>query len=183
MSWNSVSHARLMRQSTDRVQLALRSDNYGDQLVVKRILETPTNWQHWQSEHSGLMHAVSESRVARAQTLALTRCAPLRLIHRKALFEYLRNKAVRGEARVQIVRHFHPTYSYSHVIVVEHGVYLRKACSFLCTTHVGCSLVGALEFLDPMQRYETLYSKYFDLYARTHFMQNSEEASLPRRRA
>lgn len=90
---------------------------------------------------------------------------------------------MRGEARVQIVRHFHPTYSYSHVIVVEHGVYLRKACSFLCTTHVGCSLVGALEFLDPMQRYETLYSKYFDLYARTHFMQNSEEASLPRRRA
>ena len=75
MSWNSVSHAWLMRQSTDRVQLALRSDNYGDQLVAKRILETPTNWQHWESEYSGLMHAVSESRVARAQTLALKRAA------------------------------------------------------------------------------------------------------------
>ncbi len=176
MHGNSVSHARLMRQSTDRVELALHSDNYGDQLVAKRILESSHTWQHWESEHSGLMHTVAANRIARAQALALKRAA-LRLIHRKALFEYLRNQAVRGEARAKIIRHFHPTYSYSHAIVVEHGIYLRKACSFLCTTHVGGGLFNDAEFLDPMKRYEMLYAEYFDLYARTHFMQSSEGAS------
>ena len=49
-------------------------------------------------------------------------------------------------------------------IIAEHGVYLRKACSFLCASHLGSEVVQDPAFLDPMQRYEELYTEYFDLY-------------------
>ena len=49
-------------------------------------------------------------------------------------------------------------------MIAEHGVYLRKACSFLCTSHLGGEVVGDASFLDPMYRYEELYTEYFHIY-------------------
>jgi len=168
MHRTSVSHARLMRESTDRIELALHGDNHREQLIARRILETPRNWQQWESEHSGLMHEVAEFGASRAQSISLKRAA-MRLIHSKALFEYLRDKAIRGDVRQRVIRHFHPTHSYSRALVMEHGIYLRKAGSFICTTHVGSSLIQDSGFLDPMRRYEVLYAEYFDLYCRSYF--------------
>ena len=68
-----------------------------------------------------------------------------------------------------IFAYFHPTRSYAHAVVGEHATYLRKACSFLCASHVGIELVHDEGFLDPMQRYEMLYREYFQLFCDTHF--------------
>jgi hypothetical protein len=35
-----------------------------------------------------------------------------------------------------------------------------KACSFLCTNHVGSNVVHDPGFLDPMRRYQELYAEY-----------------------
>ena len=152
---NSLSHARLMRESTDRVHTALHGGNALEQLVARRILETPGNWQHWESEHSSLMHKVADFGGSRPQTVMLKRAA-IRLIHRKALFEYLRDKAIRGVVRERIVSNFHPTHSFPHAVTAEHGIYLRTACSFICTSHVGSALVRDLGLFEPMRRYEVL---------------------------
>jgi hypothetical protein len=174
---NSISHTRLMRESTDRVQSALHSDNHHEQLVANRLLESPEAWTIWESEHSALMRQVAEHAWQRTQTAVLKKSA-LRLIHRKALFEYLRNSAVRGDVRRRIITSFHPTHSYTHAVVAEHGLYLRKACSFLCTSHVGSDVVHDAGFLDPMQRYEALYSEYFGLFCNAHFGAEPAESSL-----
>ncbi len=171
----SVSHARLMRESTDRIELALHGENHREQLIARRILETPRNYQHWESEHSGLMHDAAEYGAARSQTVSLKRAA-MRLIHSKALFEFLRDKAIRGEIRQRIIKHFHPTHSYTSALVMEHGIYLRKAGSFICTTHVGSALIQDSGFLDPMRRYEVLYAEYFGLFCRSYFGHEALEA-------
>jgi hypothetical protein len=171
---SAVSHARLMRESTDRVQSALHGDNYQEYLIANRIMESPAVWQQWESEHAGLMRQVAGSGVARAQAANLKQTA-FRLIHRKALFEYLRDNEVRGDVRKQIFTTFHPTYGYSHAVVAEHGMYLRKACSFLCTNHVGTEVVGDAAFDGPMQEYERLYTEYFSLYCGSSFAENDEE--------
>ncbi len=49
-------------------------------------------------------------------------------------------------------------------VIAEHGAYLRRACSYLCTSHLGSEVVQDPAFLDPMQRYEELYTEYFNLY-------------------
>jgi hypothetical protein len=165
---SAISHARLMRESTDRVESALHGDDQKEHLVAQRILESPQTWQRWESEHSNLMRQVSENGVLRNQAAAL-RHTSLRLIHGKALFEYLRKNEVRGAARNQILRHFYPNRGYQSAVIAEHSGYLRKACSFLCTSHVGTDLVHDPAFLDPMQHYEQLYAEYFDLYCNTLF--------------
>ncbi len=167
MHRNTVNHERLMRESTDRVQSALYSENPIEQLVASRLLESPAVFRTWESEHSGLMREVANTGVRRTQAALLKR-ATFRLIHGKALFEYLRDNRIRGSARQRIVVSFHPTQDYAQSVIAEHGLYLRKACSFLCTSHVGGNVVRDPGFFDPMRRYQALYAEYFQIFCSTH---------------
>jgi hypothetical protein len=180
---SAISHSRLMRESTDRIETALRSEDDQEQRVAHRLAESSKTWELWENEHSGLMRQVADYGVLRTQAAALRQTA-LRLIHGKALFEYLRRNEVRGPARAQMLSHFYPTRGYQYAVIAEHGVYVRKACSYLCATHVGYGLAHDPAFLDPMQHYEGLYAEYFDLYCSTLFPENgvlsaSERSLLP----
>jgi len=156
-----------MRESTDRVQRALYSDNPNEQLVASRLLESPAAFRTWESEHSGLMREVANPSFRLTQA-ALLKKATFRLIHRKALFEYLRDKRIRGSVRRRIIVSFHPAQDYTRSVIAEHGLYLRKACSLLCTSHVGGNVVRDPGFFDPMRRYQELYAEYFQIFCSTH---------------
>jgi hypothetical protein len=176
---SAISHSRLMRESTDRIELALRSDDDKEHLIARRLSESSKTWEVWENEHSGLMRQIADYGVLHTQAAALRQTA-LRLIHGKALFEYLRRKAVRGTERTRILGHFYPTRGYQHAVISEHGAFVRKACSYLCASHVGSELVHDPAFLDPMQHYENLYAEYFDLYCTTLFPGDGGEAASER---
>jgi hypothetical protein len=172
-----------MRESTNRIEGALHSKDAQEHVVAQRILASTAAWNAWELEHSGLMRQVADFVVLRNQAVAL-RHAALRLIHGKALFEYLKKHSLRGDARARIVAHFHQTLVYEHAVVAEHTVYVRKSASFLCASHLGTELVHDPAFLDPMVQYETLFTEYFELYCSTLLPQadedaNSEPALLP----
>jgi hypothetical protein len=173
MHRNTVTHEFLMRESTDRVQEALYSGNPNEQLVASRLLESPAAFRIWESEHSGLMREVATG--FRRTQAALLKKAAFRLIHRKALFEYLRDERVRGSARLRLVATFHPTQDYTRSVITEHGLYLRKACSFLCTNHVGGKVVRDPGFLYPMRRYQAIYAEYFKIFCNTYSSANSAD--------
>lgn len=162
---SGMTLARLMRESADRVDDALRSDNDAEQMVASRIVESPDGFQRWEHEHSNLMRGVAGYSVLRTQVTVLKQTT-LNLIHGKALFEYLRKKEVRGVQRTALIRHFYPNRGYTAAMVSAHGSYVRKACSFLCASHVGSEVVHDEVFIDPMHHYEDLYADYFDLYCR-----------------
>ncbi|MDP9088065.1 MAG: hypothetical protein M3O26_04900 [Pseudomonadota bacterium] len=182
MQRSAFTHARLMRESTDRMEGALRSHDQQEHLVAQRIFATPAACAAWELEHSGLMRQVADFVALRNQAVALRR-ASLRLIHGKALFEYLKRHNVRDQARARILAHFHRTLVYEHAVVAEHTAYVRKAGSYLCASHLGTDLVRDPAFLDPMQQYEALYAEYFDLYCSTLMPpeegSESEPALLP----
>lgn len=175
MHRNSVDHKRLMRESTDRVHSALYSANPNEQLVASRLLESPSAFRTWESEHSELMLEVANPSFKRTQAAVLKK-ATFRLIHRKALFEYLRDERIRGSVRRRIIVYFHPAQDYTRSVIAEHGLYLRKACSFLCTSHVGGNVVRDPGFFDPMRRYQDLYAEYFQIFCSTHFSAASPDA-------
>jgi hypothetical protein len=176
---SAISHARLMRESTDRIERALHSEDDKEHVVARRISENARTWELWENEHSGLMRQIADYGVLRTQAAAL-RQTTLRLIHGKALFEYLRRSQVRGAERARILNYFYPTRGFQYAIISEHGGYVRKACSYLCTSHVGTGLVHDPAFLDPMQHYENLYAEYFDLYCRTLFPADGVESASER---
>jgi hypothetical protein len=172
-----------MRESTTRIESALHSSDATEHLIAQRVFATAGSWSAWELEHSGLMRQVADFVVLRNQAVAL-RHATLRLIHGKALFEYLKKHNVRDRARVGILSHFHRTLLYEHAVVAEHTIYVRKACSYLCASHLGSELVRDPAFLDPMMQYETLFTEYFELYCSTLLphedtQSESEPALLP----
>jgi hypothetical protein len=179
---HAISHARLMRESTDRVQAALASPDSNEQMVARRILESPCTWSQWESEHSGLMRQLANCGVRQVQVAALKH-ATFRLVHGKALFQYLRRGEVRGRQRAEVMAHFRPGRRYENAVVTEHNVFLRKSCSYLCANHLGSEVVQDPAFLDPIQRYEELYGEYFSLYCSTLVdgaaAESTEAALLP----
>jgi hypothetical protein len=180
---SAISHSRLMRESTDRIESALRSNDEQEHRVAHRLAENSKTWELWENEHSGLMRHVADYGLLQTQAAALRQTA-LRLIHGKALFEYLRRNEIRGLERARILGQFYPTRGYQYAVIAEHGSYVRKACSYLCAAHVGTGLVHDPAFLDPMQHYESLYTEYFDLYCATLFpadgvVSASERSLLP----
>jgi len=168
-----------MRESTDRIESALRSDDDIERQVAYRLAENSATWQRWESEHSSLMQQVADFGVLRNQAAALRQTA-LRLIHGKALFDHLRRYEVRGPKRAWMLNHFYPARGYQYALIAEHGVYVRKACSYLCATHVGTGVVHDPAFLDPMQHYESLYAEYFALYCTTLFPRDGIESASER---
>jgi hypothetical protein len=176
---SAFSHARLMRESTDRIERASRSEDAKESFLAHRILESPSSWHSWELEHSGLMRHVADYSALRHQAAALRRTM-MRLVHGKALFEYLKKHGVRGDERARILAHFYPRRIYEHAVVVEHTAFLRKSCSHLCSSHVSSDLIRDLECIDPMREYETLYAEYFDLYCATLFPRQGEEADSQR---
>lgn len=175
---NAIDHGRLMRESTDRVESALHGGNPGEQLIASRLLESPVAFRRWESEHSDIMREVANQGFRRTQAVLLKKAA-FRMIHRKALFEYLRDARIRGDQRRRVVALFHPTQDFSHALIAEHGLYLRKACSFLCTSHVGGRVVQDIGFFDPMQRYQTLYTEYFQIFCSVQLTAESAEGPVP----
>jgi hypothetical protein len=178
MLQRGISHARLMRESTDRVEAALHSADGNEQLIARRVLEAPGIWQLWEREHSNLMRQLADCSARPVQVEALKQTT-FRLLHGKALFQYLRQREVRGTERRRVIAYFRPGRSYEIAVVAEHGAYLRKACSLICTSHLGSEVVRDAAFLDPMQRYEELYTEYFGIYCKS-LVADAEEAGSQR---
>ena len=105
----------------------------------------------------GLCASAHPSRVAAADGAASdSRQCPVRISQEA--------QRARHGSRGKIIAHFHPTQIYEHAIVAEHTIYVQKAASYLCASHLGTDHVHDAAFLDPMQHYEELFEEYFEVY-------------------
>ena len=158
-----VSRELLMEESEAHMARVARGAASIEQQIAAQILANPHDYRRWEVEHARLMMAVARPNRGAVQARALLSTA-FSLVHRKALFEYLRGHAVRGTSRRDLMQHFHGTRSYSQAIVAEHSNYLRGSASLLCAEHFGATILVHQAFGDPFRRYEQLYSEYFRSY-------------------
>ncbi len=166
MATVAVKFERLMHESESILQSVARQGHPALQVVAERILGDAKSWSTWEVEHAGLMRRVaSASRLE--QQIAKLKDVSFGLIHRRALFEYLRDRSLRGEARRQIINHFHASRSYSRAIISEHNEYVRASGSYLCSAHVGVIVMMDGVFDAPLARYEELYRDYFRVFCDT----------------
>jgi hypothetical protein len=121
------------------------------------------------------MRRVTIEHGSEARKIAL-RSAALTLIHRKALFEYLRDKKIRGGDRQRLLAHFHSGSDYATSVVAEHGNYLRSAASFICSCHVGRRVMLDARFDQPLARYEEAFTEYFGTFCDAALARNEDEA-------
>lgn len=158
-----LRHDAFMEASQARLTLAMHSGNADEERIALRILDNPRDFSTWEQQHSGLMRQIVAAGSPTAEKCDLL-TASLALIHRKALFEYLKSSGIRGEDRVRLMNNFFSMTDYSKAIVNEHGNYLRSAASYLCSSHVGFTVMLDDVFDEPLSQYEQLYGDYFRVY-------------------
>jgi len=158
-----LSLVQLMEESEAQLTQAARTGRPEQQRIAGQILGNPQDYRRWEGEHTRLMKAVAGTPRSGLQVRALLSTA-FSLTHRKALFEFLREYRVRGEARRRLVGHFHGHSGYSHAVIAEHANYLRSAASLICAEGIGSSLLAHQAFGEPLRDYERRYEEYFSGY-------------------
>jgi hypothetical protein len=174
-----LTHDRLMEESQRRLANAMLSGRPSEERIAVRLLDSARDYGKWESEHAGLMRSIAAERLPVVQKAGLLNVS-LALIHRKALFEYLRDEEVRGPRREEIMAHFHAHRDCKDAIIAEHGRYVRSAASYMCSSHVGSNVMFDSLFEDPLAEYEEVYASYFRTYCNLQFMRDDEIAQSMR---
>lgn len=152
-----------MQESESRVEMAMLSSSPVEALVARRILDRPAEFTRWEARHDKLMRAVSvHSRLAE-QMVAL-RATALTLLHRTALFAYLRERQLGGAKRRKLLAVFHRCADYVNALLAEHATYVRCSSSYLCTQHLAEHLMHDVALDEPLTLYEEWYAEYFRAY-------------------
>lgn len=159
-SFERLSHERLMNASRNCLKRASKSGKASVEIVATRLLENPASYQVWENEHAAMMRTVAAERLPAAQRESMLSTS-FSLIHRKALFEYMREKRLRGPQREALIQHFFPQREYTDSLRAQHTQYVRSAASYLCVGHVGRDLMFDTLFAEPLAEYEDMYHEYF----------------------
>jgi len=152
-----------MEYSERHLSLTARSGAAAEALLASRLLENVSLYRSWEHTHGRLMQTVA---AAPRQTapLELRKVAFLTL-HRKAPFEYLRDRHVTGVARRQLIRAlFGAQQSIGRSLVREHEAYVSSACSLLCTDSLCQVVLGDEDFCEALEKYEDAYAEYYRAY-------------------
>src|SRR5260370_26606618 len=120
------------------------------------------------------MRAVSEQARLAGQVVAL-RSTAFTLVHRKAMFEYLRDRQLTGERRRRLLAIFYGFQDYTNAVLAEHGNYVRCSSSYLCTHHLAEHLMQDAAFDEPLRMYEQWYSEYFRAFCDVALAETEEE--------
>jgi hypothetical protein len=154
---------RLMRASHAHVEATARDDNQENQVLAMRLIEHPGTYSEWENRHSQLMQRVCQPTRLRAQMVRM-RETTLALVHRRAVFEYLRDRKITGGKRHQYIALFYGSRDYASSVVTEHGHYMRSWISASCTRVIGSEILRDPAFDAPLAAYEQWYGEYFRVF-------------------
>jgi len=157
---HSLQHDRLMRVSHSHVQATARDDGHEQQVVALRLLQHPCSYQEWEHQHSQLMQRICQPARLRTQIVRM-RAATLALIHRRSVFEYLRDRRITGAKRHHYIALFYGSRDYASSVIVEHGHYTRSWISASCSRFIGTEIFRDPAFEAPLAAYEQWYGEYF----------------------
>jgi hypothetical protein len=180
----SLAYDRLMRVSHSHVAATARDDNQENQILALRLMQQPATYSDWEHRHSRLMQQVCQPVRLRAQMIKM-RETTLSLIHRRCVFEYMRDRQVTGATRHRYIALFYGSRDYATSMVIEHGHYTRTWISASCSRFIGTELLRDPAFAAPLGAYEQWYSEYFRVFCDLQLLREEnvstacEKALLP----
>lgn len=180
LRYQSRRHKTLMDESERALWTAACKKAGADARIARQILGDSKAHVLWESLHADLMLPVAERNGRVPQVIAL-RDIEVRLVHRRALFNYVREHQVRGRPRERLFQVFYGSRDFQDAVMAEHRQYKLAVSSRVSADH----LINVM--CDPvsnrlLKQYETLYGEYFDLYcymAATDDREYADAAKLP----
>jgi hypothetical protein len=166
--------ARLMEYSEQFLVRAAQSELPQQSQIAARLLHDQPLHRRWENAHSRLMHAVAAPARPAAKATELRRVTFLTL-HRKAPFEYMRDRHVTGPVRRKLITALFGTQDYAQCLVREHQAYLSSACSFICAGSLCGEVLGDAAFCEALAHYENAYTEYYRGYGDSLLAEHSGE--------
>jgi hypothetical protein len=152
-----------MEVSESRIATIRQSGSAASRLVVGRLFDTGVGYRHWLTFHWGLMKMVAASDTPTHQVASLRKTS-LNLVHRQALFEYLRESRTTGRRREVIFSALHGPTNYSRAVIGEHGRYLESNSSLFCADYLEASVMDDATFGAELAQYRSTYMQFLSLY-------------------
>ena len=172
----AYKHARLMDESEWRVEIAA-SSRLAEDLVARRVLESPLAYRRWTGEHDRLMRSVAAHDRLERQVVQM-RTTALNLVHRKALFEYLQERQLTGHKRRRLFELFYGCRDYTNAVLAEHNTYVCCSLSYLCAWYLADHLMHDSALADPLSLYEERYRQYFRAFCDGELAESEDEKIL-----
>ena len=166
--------ARLMEYSERFLVRAAQSDRPQESQIAVRLLKDAALHRRWEHAHSRLMHAVAAPSRPATKGMELRRVTFLTL-HRKAPFEYIRDRHVTGPARRKLIRALFGPQDYAQCLVREHLAFLSSACSFICADSLCGEVLGDAAFCEALAHYQNAYTEYYRAYGDSLLAEHSGE--------
>jgi hypothetical protein len=146
---------RMMECSEEQLSEAVRYGENHQKQVASRVLESAYTFRHWESAHSQLLKDIASAGTTKQQIQGVKRMA-LSMIHRKAPFEYLREKQVVGSARHRFFQKMYGHHDFATSVVNEHRNYLVSGASYICVERF-CSEASMKDIVDYERRYNSYW--------------------------
>ncbi len=170
------SSARLMEYSERFLQLTAKAGDAEESAIATRLMQDVPLYRKWEQSHAGLMRGVASHR-RRAQQIVELKKVSFTTLHRKAPFEYLRDRRVQGQARRLLVRTMFGTQEYTQCILREHVAYLSSAATLLCTDALCGDLMHDIAFCEALDHYQEAYDEYYRAYCDSLVAQQAGQVS------
>jgi hypothetical protein len=158
----SRRHKTLMDESEQALFSAAQRHSGIDARIAKQIIGDSKTHGLWEALHAELVRPVAEQTGRTPQVFAL-RDVEVRLVHRRALIEHLREGKLRGRERERLFQVFYGPREIQDAVLAEHRQYMLAVSSRVSTDH----LIDVMS--DPVSKkllaaYEACYARYFELY-------------------
>jgi hypothetical protein len=168
---------RLMEYSELHLAKAVHSDHPREAQLASRLRDDVSLYSSWEQSHGRLMrHVAAEGRPA-AQMVELRKIA-FSTLHRKAPFEYLRDRHITGAPRRLLIQRLFGSQHYGRTLVREHAAYISSACSYMCADSLCGDLLGDEAFCEALTAYESAYAEYYRGYCDSLLADSSEDVPL-----
>jgi hypothetical protein len=171
-----VTAARLMQYSEQCLVRAAQSSAPPRSQIAARLLHDAPLHRRWEHSHGRLMRAIAALARTDSKISELRRVAFL-MLHRKAPFEYMRDRHVTGPQRRHLIRALFGTQDYAQCLVREHRAFLSSACSFICADALCGEVLGDAAFCEALAHYQSAYDEYYRAYGDSLLAQFSGESS------
>ena len=159
----ALSIGRLMEYSECHLERSAHSSYGYDAQIASRLLEDVSLYRTWESSHQRLMRDVAAAARPAEQLVELRRIS-FRTLHRKAPFEYLRERRLSAPARRLLIHRLFGTDHYGRTVVREHNAFLNSAASYLCVDSLCGDLMGDSAFCEALNEYEAAYADFYRAY-------------------
>lgn len=169
----SRRHQTLMDESEQALLEAAQSGAGTESRIAREIIGDSRTHGLWEARHAELVRPVAEERARAPQIIAL-RDIEVRLVHRRALIDHVRENGIRGAERERLFRVFYGPKEFQDAVLAEHRQYMLAVSSGVSAEH----LIDVMQ--DPPSRkllrlYETAYARYFEMYC--YVMASEDTAS------